>query len=133
MVSKEFLEAGHAIFTVTSPSGEYYTYRVSKPKDFNPDRPVWFVSVLTGPCNTSDYTYLGILTGDRKVRVTAKSKYTPESKPVKVVQWAVKCIDDGKIPLGYDIKHIGKCAVCGRPLTTLDSLESGIGPICAGR
>lgn len=136
MISTDFLIAGHAIFTVTSPSGEYFTYRVNAPKDQNEMNPIWFVSLLTGPNNTQDYTYLGILvkSGEKYiVRTTGKSKFDVDSKPVKVVQWAVKCIQDGTIPAGYDIKHIGRCGVCGRPLTTPESIDSGIGPICAGR
>lgn len=27
----------------------------------------------------------------------------------------------------------GNCWVCGRQLTTLESIEAGIGPVCAGR
>jgi hypothetical protein len=134
MITKDFLEAGHAIFTVSNPVKEHYTYRVTKPKDFNESYPVWFVSLLTGPNNTEDYTYLGILTNSKTVKTTAKSKFAPDSKAVKVVQWAVKQIYDGaKLPEGYNIQHVGRCGVCGRPLTTPESIESGIGPICAGR
>lgn len=139
MISAEFLTAGHAIFTVTNPSGEYYTYRVSAPADQNELKPIWFVSLLTGPNNLRDYTYLGLLRHDFNdntklvVHTTAKSKYTPDSKPFKVIQWAVKKIQEGTLPEGYDIKHIGRCGVCGRELTTPESIDSGIGPICAGR
>ena len=133
MISKEFLEAGHAIFTVSNPSGEYYTYKVSAPHDQSEIKPIWFISVLTGPDNTTDYSYLGILV-DNKVRWTAKSKFNAETKQFKVVEWAINLIlTDGTLPDGYKIAHIGKCARCGRPLTTPESLESGIGPICAGK
>ena len=142
MVSAEFLTAGHAIFTVTNPDGEYYTYRVTTPKDQSEMHPVWFVSLLTGPNNLHDYTYLGLLRiKDWRpdgspiyiVHTTAKSKFAEDSKPVKVVQWAVNRIQDKQLPAGYDIKHIGRCGVCGRELTTPESIDSGIGPVCAGR
>lgn len=138
MIGVQFLTGGHAIFTLTNPAGEYYTYRITEPKDFNDSYPVWFVSLLTGPNNTQDYTYLGIMRKDRDsgalfITTTAKSKFDKDSKPVKVVQWALKKIQEGQFPEGYKAEHIGRCAVCGRPLTTPASLESGIGPICEGR
>lgn|SRR5262245_58398548 len=133
MISKDFLYGGHAIFSVENPVGEYFTYRITAPDNQDPQRPIWFVGVLTGPDNTSDYSYLGLLNDAPRVWTTAKSKFTNDSKPVKVIQWAVKCIFDGKLPEGYKIHHIGRCGKCGRPLTTPESVESGIGPICAGR
>lgn len=32
-----------------------------------------------------------------------------------------------------DIFHIGKCMVCGKPLTDAESIKSGIGPVCRNR
>ncbi len=134
MITKDFLTAGHAIFTVSNPLGEYFTYRVSAPNDQNELHPIWFVSVLTGPNNTEDYTYLGLLRDNGNVHTTAKSKFAKDSKPVKVAQWAIRQVWEGKsLPSGYDVKHIGKCGRCGRPLTTPESIDSGIGPVCAGR
>ena len=138
MIGVDFLTGGHAIFTVSNPTGEYYTYRVTTPKDFNETSPIWFVSLLTGPNNLRDYTYLGIMrkgreTGKLLVTTTAKSKYDKDSKPVKVIKWAVAKVEEQQIPEGYDVKHIGRCGRCGRELTTPESIDSGIGPICAGR
>lgn len=133
MISKDFLTAGHAIFTVSSPSGEHYTYRVNAPKDFNDAYPTYFVALLTGSDNTRDYTYLGLLSGKGEVRTTTKSKFAKDSKPVKVVQWAVGLVWDGKdLPDGYKLQHIGRCGACGRPLTDPVSIETGLGPICRG-
>lgn len=134
MVSKDFLTAGNAILTVSNPAGEYYTYRVTAPDDQNELHPIWFVGLLTGPQNTKDYSYLGLLRDGGKVHTTAKSKFQPDTKPVKVAQWAFGLIWEGKeIPAGYKIEHVGRCGRCGRPLTTPASIESGIGPICEGR
>lgn len=35
--------------------------------------------------------------------------------------------------LGVKYLYEGKCRVCNRPLTHPESIESGLGPICAGR
>lgn len=137
MISREFLTAGHAIFTVSNPEGKHYTYRVTAPDDQNELKPVWFVGCLTGPNNTEDYSYLGLLVEDKnqlKVIWTKKSKFDKEGQAVKVVQWAVGLIwNERPLPPGYKIDHIGQCGRCGRPLTTPESIASGIGPVCAGR
>ena len=133
-IVKNFITGGHAIFTVASPSGEHYTYTVSKPKDFNELSPIWFIGVLAGPDNHSDYRYLGIIRKDGVVALTAKSKFEVTSKAYSVAKWAVKVVWEGKtIPEGYSIRHSGKCGRCGRQLTHPESLDTGIGPICAGR
>lgn len=134
VVERPFILAGKAIFTVSNPSGERYTFRVRRVE--NDDRPaVYFVSLLTGPMNTSDYTYLGLLnpaTGE--VRLTAKSRMTDDSTPVKVIRWALRRIWAGaSFPQGYHAHHAGRCGRCGRLLTVPESILSGLGPECAGR
>lgn len=128
---KDFILGGHSIFTVTNPTGEYYTYRVNAVEGKD-KRVRYFVGLLTGPDNTSDYTYLGALNiYEGIVVLTNASKYTKESKPYRVVNWLVELIWAGKeLPSGYTMRHIGRCAACGRPLTTPESLVSGFGPIC---
>jgi hypothetical protein len=59
----EFLLAGKAVVTVRSKATRTrYTYRVKR-APVDDDRPSrkrpWFVAVLVGPENTSDYAYLG--------------------------------------------------------------------------
>lgn len=137
MISKQFLLAGEATFTVSNPAGEHYTFRVTKPRDFKAEYPVYFVSLLTGPDNTSDYTYAGLIdTKSGGIRLTQKSGITAEAKSYKVGNWAIKRVyNEVKEPLpeGYKIDHIGECAVCGRALTTPESIELGIGPVCLAR
>jgi hypothetical protein len=134
MVTQDFLFAGHAIFTVSNGRGEHYTYKVTSPEKQDEQRPIWFISYLTGPNNLHDYTYLGLLRPDGTVVLTAKSKLNFQSKPYKVIAWAVPIICGAhQLPEGYDIQHVGRCGHCGRALTTPESVASGIGPICAGK
>jgi hypothetical protein len=128
-IDLRFLEAGHAIFTVGNDKGDHYTYRIVKPSK---DKP-FFVSLLTGPDNCGDYTYLGIFNPlTREVYRTAKSKYLESSTPVKVIRWAIKVVaNNTTLPPGYSIHHEGRCCRCGRRLTTPESVEAGIGPECA--
>lgn len=132
MITADFVKAGYAIFTVTSKTGEYYTYKVEHSTGSENFAPAWFVQLLTGPDNTSDYSYLGLL--DAKtgaVRLTKKSRYSDDSLPVKVIRWALGMVwSDKPLPEGYAIEHMGLCGHCGRALTTPESLAIGIGPKC---
>lgn len=58
-----FALAGHAIFTVTSKrTGASFTYRVAQAEGREGETSApYFVSVLTGPDNGRDYTWLGML------------------------------------------------------------------------
>jgi len=136
MIGPEFVTAGRAVFTVSNGSGEHYTYRVTrKEKDGREGDYVYFVNLLSGCDNDNDYTYLGVFEPGRcEVRLTRKSKLSEESKPVAVVRWALRRVWAGDgIPPGYQIQHAGKCGRCGRTLTVPESIETGLGPQCAGR
>jgi hypothetical protein len=130
MLTKDFVLAGRAVFTVSNAVGERYTFKVVH-KD-GAKGPVWFVSLLTGPDNESDYSYLGILDAwSAEVVLTRASRYKCDSKPVKVLQWACKMIwSERALPAGYKMHHEGCCGRCGRPLTVPESIESGFGPEC---
>lgn len=131
-VGPEFLRAGHAVFTVANPSGEHYTYRLASPPERVSQAEFAFASLLTGPDNECDYTYLGCYHPSRaEVRLTNASRFAADSKPVRVLRWAVEVVHGRKpLPAGYAIRHEGRCGRCGRALTEPRSLECGIGPEC---
>ncbi len=141
--ARQFILGGRAIFTLAGePRGEgtaRYTFRVSQaePATEGPyaGRPAaFFVSLLTGPDNTSEYTYVGLLdphTGN--VRLTAKSKYREDSTPVLAFRWFMRRVWAGRSVLPGTLYHCGRCARCGRLLTVPSSIESGYGPECLAR
>ena len=132
----DFFTAGKAIFTVFNNKGERYTYKIDKkPDSRNPDHFVFFVRLLTGPDNNTSYTYLGLFKPNYlEIKLGGKSTYTYESKPVKVLIWALHVIHFNEaIPEGYGIIHEGKCCACGKRLTTPKSIALGIGPECEKR
>lgn len=134
MLTKDFITAGRATFTVKSGrTGQHITYRISHKKGNGQFPPAWFISVLTGPDNTRDYTFLGLLsTSSGGVRLTGKSGFSEDSQPVRVLRWALRRVwDDLPFPTGYEIHHEGRCGKCGRLLTVPESIESGLGPECA--
>lgn len=131
---KAFILAGRAIFTLQGASSRY-TFKINRaePSDRFPN-PAYFVALLTGPDNTADYTYLGILdpvTG--QVRTTAKSSYRADSTPVKAFNWCMARVWRDASIEPAKLWHVGRCGRCGRALTVPSSIEMGLGPECAGK
>jgi hypothetical protein len=133
MLTKEFILAGNAIFTVSNGTGTHYTFRVRRKDNDAPRLPVYFVSLLTGLDNTRDYSYIGVLSEYTGLtRLTNASKMTDSATSFRVLNWALKKVWAGEsLPEGYTIQHAGRCGRCGRTLTTPESITTGIGPICA--
>jgi len=131
---KRFVLAGKAIFTLQGKDSRY-TFRVNRaePKPGYTNH-AYFVSLLTGPDNLQDYTYVGLLMEHSgEVRITRSSKYRPDSQPVRAFNWAMSRIWRGLPIAPATFYHIGRCARCGRALTVPSSIETGLGPECAGK
>lgn len=141
--TRAFALAGHAIFTVVSgASGERLTFKVGTPKTAKVDdayQGPWFVSVLTGANNESDYTFLGSLwrdaDGSLAFRRSAKSPIGTDAPSQAAARWLFGKLlgrPSGRIlPSNVAVHHEGRCGRCGRLLTVPESIESGIGPVCA--
>lgn len=145
-LTSTFFTAGNATFTVKVPTefakangtNLHYTFKIrkSEPTRQYPN-PAHFVKLLTGPDNTRDYSYLGILnptTGE--VRLSPKSCAQDGAWSVKIVRRVLAQIFKGEgmqaiLNAGWDVHHEGRCGRCGRPLTVPESIECGIGPDCA--
>ena len=119
-----FIKAGKALFTVVNEkTGNRFTFKVNQAED----KPVWFVKVLNGSNNDSDYAYIGFINGE-SFKWTAKSRVKPEAQSFKVFSWLWEHIKS--LPENVKVYHEGKCGRCGRTLTVPDSIESGFGPEC---
>lgn len=122
---RSHLLAGHAIFTLTNLiTNKHFTYRIVKP---NPNSP-HFVSLLTGPDNTEDYTFIGTIFDCQVFRHSTKGGIGKESVGVKGFDWLWRNLD--KLPDNVRLDHCGYCLRCGRLLTEPVSIETGYGPIC---
>ena len=132
--TKTFVLAGSATFTVTSlQSGTRYTYRVDAAKDGKR----FFVSVLTGPDNWSNYRYFGTinpLTGEFRFARPETAKVAPDAPSAKGFEWFWRHLNAPVSKISsVKVNHEGKCCRCGRKLTVPESIESGIGPECASK
>ncbi len=135
-ISKTFVTAGDAIFTVACPDGTHHTYRVQHVEANDRYPASYFVKLLTGPDNTSNYSYLGKLDEHTsQTRTTAKSCAAQDSFAVRLLNRVLARVwgDDHAAyeRHGYKTHHCGRCGRCGRRLTVPASVESGIGPECA--
>jgi hypothetical protein len=135
--AKAFVTAGNATFTLLSvATGVRYTYKVKMAKpneEYKNSDPLFFVSLLTGPDNTSDYTYVGKVQRG-KFSLTKGSKMTAESLPVKAFAWTLERMMNGTLSADkVQVFHLNHCGRCGRDLTTPESVTLGIGPECASK
>jgi hypothetical protein len=122
----QFIFGGDAIFTLVSrKTRTRFTYRVSKAKQGER----YFVRLLIGPDNMSDYQYVGMIQ-DRNFGLTEKSHLNIDSPPVVAFKWMLdRLLSDRNLP-NAEFYHIGRCARCARLLTVPESIESGFGPEC---
>jgi hypothetical protein len=145
MITREFILAGKAIFTLevapawadANGTPAHWTFKVrGKELDDGSGNRIFFVSLLTGPDNESDYAYLGVLNPETgEVRLTKASKFSETTLAVRLVRRVFARIwagEQGAIEAaGFRLHHEGRCCRCGRLLTVPSSIESGIGPECA--
>jgi hypothetical protein len=130
---RDFVLAGKAIFTVQNEkTGNRFTYKVKQAQDDGAPKKVWFVSVLNGPDNGSNYAYIGTIFGKYdhlSFCHTKKSTVTPEAQSFKVFAWMLK--NSSVLPEFVKLHHEGFCGRCGRRLTVPESIKNGLGPECA--
>lgn len=123
-----FVTGGRAVFTLKSAkTGTHYTYKVSRKDETTP----FFVGVLSGPDNGSDYQYIGFITTD-DLYLRAGRKGKPDAPSFKALAWTLRhLVERDAIPEQLEFWHEGRCCRCARKLTHPHSIETGIGPECA--
>ena len=133
-----YVTAGKACVTILNTETEgRHTYRVNAPGRTAEERDaaeILFVSVMTGTDNDNPrhYKYIGIIIRQSGAfRTTAKTKLPLTDARVKGMEWLmrnVKVLD--RFP-HVEIRHHNRCGKCNRVLTVPESIDTGLGPICA--
>lgn len=123
-----FMMAGNSTITLRSErTGSRFTYKIKQSGDGR----VWFVNLLRGPDNESDYIYIGIVDTEWVFRRGQKSKVSADAPSAKAFNWTMQhLVQKQAIPDNLEIWHEGRCGRCGRKLTVPESVERGIGPEC---
>ena len=128
---RDYITGGHGTFTLLSLSSyNRFTYKIGTPENQYP----YFVSVLTGPDNTSDYTFIGTIfeNGDTLTyRASKKSPVGDKAQSNLALHWFLSHINANVKPASVAFYHEGRCGRCGRKLTTPESVKRGLGPHCA--
>lgn len=144
----KYIFGGEATFTVYSISQDKkYVFQCNQlvtevnGKDIKHN--MYFLSLLTGNDNTSNYTYVGTIDNKESnmphiltLRLTDKSKMTSEAPAYKLfytLLYSLQCHPEYIATLLHRIKvyHDGHCSICGYKLTSVVSTNVGMGPVCA--
>lgn len=141
-------------FTVESPSGEHRTFRIrTREMGHGTDRkPMRVISMLIGPQNTSDFEGFGFVVpsgrtwsiviwkawrGDNPRGTFSAGRYAhdPRNSPHQAMAATICDLSMGDASVlrarGFRVLASTTCRRCNRDLTTPESIESGIGPVCA--
>lgn len=131
---RRFVLAGYSIFTIlNTETGKRFTFQINKldAEDSYTDRELYFVKVLTGGDNTSDYTFIGTIFDQKSFRHSRKSRIGEDALSVRAFKWFFPNLDRLEKFPQVEIWHEGYCGRCGAPLTVPESIECGYGPVCA--
>ena len=128
---RNFVFGGNSTITLENgETGKYFTFKVRIAKKDDKTAP-FFVSVLSGTDNHSSFSYVGVISSDKKVfKLTQKSKVSKDTISFKAFNFFFEHLLLNKIPTNLHIYHSGTCGRCGRKLTHPDSIISGLGPEC---
>lgn len=130
-----FLRGGNAKLTLRSrKTGTHFTFRVAQPWDHDANRRdtagPFFVSVLSGPNNETDFQFIGFIPFGGE-SMSAGKKGHPNAPSFKAFSWMLRHAVLGHIHPDLEVRHEGRCCRCGRALTHPTSITTGIGPECA--
>lgn len=136
-----FLFAGKAIVSLRSlKTDKRYTFKVVAKKGATG---VHFVHLLRGPSNEGDFRFLGTVVNRQHYMHSDRSEAHPESPSALGFAWMLRHLvgrarnaagrscGGPKVPEALELWHEGRCGRCGRRLTRVESIKSGMGVECA--
>jgi hypothetical protein len=129
--AKQFALAGNATITLESlKTGTHFTFKIREKESNNPNGgTIHFVSLLRGPNNEADFTYIGLIREGR-FTLTKASKVSADAPSFKAFDYFWNKTN-GAIPPQLVVHHEMRCGRCNRTLTVPSSITRGIGPDCA--
>jgi hypothetical protein len=149
---EDYIYAGHAIVTLRfNVSDVHFTYKITVKKgDIENNKkalaegrpqdvvePVYFVKVLSGPNNETDYRlYLGSFRRTNGMTWSAQYSQVRQDAPsFRAFAWFIKAVQSAQnpratIPAKLEVWHEEVCGRCGRRLTVPKSVGQGFGPEC---
>ena len=126
-ITREFVTAGRAEFTIDNGKAERFTFRVSRSKRYPSILNVYRLHVRREYMGTLKPATLSYVVNARKGAYT-----NPADVVNKVFAFAMRIISGAQaLPDGYSIRHTNKCGRCGKKLRDESSIATGFGPDCA--
>jgi len=118
--------------TLKNPAtGNHRTFQIrTQPDDskFAPGQRI--VALMDGPDNVNSYRPFGFISESGWINLWRKHR---ESKTFQTYAHMLRDPNHWEENHSIEYLHEGRCRICNRKLTTPDSVESGIGPVCAAR
>jgi hypothetical protein len=149
---EDYIYAGHATITLQfKVSDLHFTYKITVKKgDIENNKraiaeglpqdviePVYFVKVLSGPNNETDYRmYLGSFRKTHGLKWSSThSQVKQTANSFKAFSWFINAIQAVQNPMAtmptkLEVWHEDVCGRCGRKLTVPQSISDGFGPEC---
>jgi len=124
-ITKQFVTAGNAKFTISNPIGMTYEYQIKKT-----DRRAQAAGLLlVYSFDRGRRIYVGRLDARRGiVTIGRRSRITESSMIYQVIRWACTVLWLGtEFPADYKAETLGRCGRCGRRLSDPNQL---FGPEC---
>lgn len=126
---KRFVLGGKSHFEIVQKSLDgagiiSFEYKVSKADRNN----MWYVSILNVP--SKDFIYAGYLVDKGNIHFVQGKRgcNSPSDKPIRGLVWLLN--RTGELPTQVNVRHFGKCAMCGRTLKDDKSVVLGLGSSC---
>lgn len=116
-------------YTVVFEDGDYRTIKIERQEDWADFMPgKLLLGYLSGPDNEHSFTRFANVTDDGFVVIWKRHRDNAVlAEAVKVL-----CADPKAAARAYGLRS-RRCGICGRKLSTPESIEAGIGPVCAER
>lgn len=128
---RDYIFAGNSTITVYSHKcGDHFTYKIVRDKF---QRDCYRVYLLYGQDNSKDFRFIGVFYNDFAQYVLPglyrRGEYAqPVPLSIQVIRFVLE--NAPNLPETISVLHSGRCAKCGRKLTTPESLMTGFGPKC---
>ena len=127
MDAVRYILGGNSTFTLKSlKTNNHLTFEVYRHKEKDHLHFVW--AKLGAKTN-----YLGTIFDGKTFRKTYNSNTRKELHFNGFSWFWEKVTTASTIPSSMEFYHHGHCGICGRLLTTPDSIKRGIGPVCDNR
>lgn len=128
------LPNGTYTIILDAATDEYRTIRLADaPESFNAAPGTQIASYLSGADNDASYTGFAFVLG-KTITIWKKYRVNGANPADSKIKIALAELIDSADPISHMREYVlrsARCGVCGRKLTTPDSIRMGIGPICA--